>query len=527
MTRFADPREEVDGRNRELRRYTFPASPSSRKLFNDYIELTGDAQVEGWKKIDRAQYETTREALRLRAEVACSEAEARMVELLARTSRRRSLDLQSVEHVSAGPSYARFAWILAVAGTDTAEDIVTLQEYFAAASTWFAESLIRYIATSAESSLLNIQPAAMHSRMDAGSTRFRWICGIFADAIDNWATERGGDAAEIFGGGRTTRFAELIRDALPLPDERVLLGLHPKLIDALTADPKQPSAFARLIEGNGAETTPLVKIDGRVHVGNASALVFGLETVLIAGIQATLGSGAQGDAFEYATQYIADRLLPPSISTARDSYVSDTMTGSEGDEVDLDVFGKALEVIVETKSHLPAKDAASAAASYQELLKANRQIRRRVDRLLSGKWIRRSRVSRSDYVGGIIVSLHDYTNQAWKPESMVESGTDAFAVLPIQAFAMVLGCVESPAELSEYLKLRTAIGFRQVSGGDELEIVLGWLSGTRAEDIPDDAAAKVQFRPYSIDTDSLLAIEWADRSAWRRYLIRASRAIHK
>jgi hypothetical protein len=240
-----------------------------------------------------------------------------------------------------------------------------------------------------------------------------------------------------------------------------------------------------------------------------------------------LGSQAQGDAFEFATKYIADELLPPSIHSTRDSYVSDTMTGSVGDEVDLDIYGKGLEVVVETKAHLPAKDAASAAAAYDELLKANKQVQKRVLRLKHGKWIRRSRVDRADYLGGLVVTLHDYSHQAWKPESMTESGEDAFDVLPIQAFAMALGCVRSPADFIDFLELRSAIGMRGVSGGDELEILLGWITGTRAVDVPSEPGPRIQFRPYAINVDSLLAVDWVGTKSWREYLVASSRAIHE
>jgi hypothetical protein len=526
MVKFADSRAEVEGRNRELRRLTNSASENTKRLFKQFTQMVADSQV-GDRAVDPDSFRAVAESLRGAAEAACAEAEVEMIQILSRTHRKRALDIADVEGLRYGPSHARFAWILSVAGSDDAEAAGTLKEYLQAASTWFAESLIRFVVNPAESSLLGIQPAARHSRMEAGSTRFRWICTLFAEGVDEWASAQGGEAATIFGGGRTRSLAEAIVRTLPLPDESVLEDMHPKLVKALTASRRPSSAFAQLVEGNGPEVTPLVAIDGVSMVGNASALVFGLEIVLVAGIQTTLGSEAQGDAFEFVTQYIADRLLPLSVYTARDSFVSDTMSGSTGDEIDLDIFGKALQVVVEAKSHLPAKDAAAAAASYEELLKANKQLLRRVGRLQEGKWIRRSRVSRSDFVGGLIVTLHDYTQQAWKPESMTESGSDAFHVLPIQAFAMALGCVESPTDFADFLKLRAAIGSRQVSGGDELEIILGWISGTRAADVPAEPGAKIQFRPYSIGTDSLLTAEWTNRNEWRRYLLAASRAIHR
>lgn len=265
---------------------------------------------------------------------------------------------------------------------------------------------------------------------------------------------------------------------------------------------------------------------GKLFIGNASALVLGLETVLLAAIQRTLGPGQQGDAFEFACHYIAEKLLPPTIHAFRDSYISDTMTASTGDEVDLHLHGKGIDVVIEAKSYLPTKDPAAAAASYEQLLKANKQIERRVARLREGKWMRRKRVNHGEHVSGLIVALHDYTGQVWRPESMVESEVSPFAAMPLQSFAMALGCLRSPRDLADFLNIRAAIGALQISGGDELEILLGWMSGWRANTLPREPGAKVQVRPYSIQTDDLLNARWNGVDEWRQFLFRVSEAIH-
>lgn len=526
MAIFGDVAGEVEGRNRELRQLTASAAKGTRSAFDKYIDLLGQAQLQGDKFTESERLETLRANLQAISSVSISSAEAELQRLLRTTDRRRALDLLKVRSMPEGPKYARFAWILGVSGAQSSSETGTLDDFLRGAAALHAESLIALLANPEESSLLRIAPAARHGRMEAGSIRFVWVCNLFAEAIDEWATNLGETAKDYFGNGRTRRLSAAIQRELPFPTESVLSDMHPNVLAALTAAPRPGATVTDLIEGNGPEIRPLLQLDDQTLIGNVAAMVFDLDVVLISAIKETLGSNAQGDAFEFACGYIASRLLPPSIHVARDSFVSDTMTATTGDEVDLHLYGKGLHVIVEAKSHLPAKDASSAANSYDELLKANKQVERRVSRLRSGKWIRRTRTRQGDTVSGLVISLHDYTSQVWVPESMAESGVESFVAMPLHAFAMAAGCVRSPSELKDFLDVRFALGAASVSGGDELEVLLGWLSGWKPETIPQEPGSKVMVRPYAIDTDSLISAKWTGANAWREYLFEASSAIH-
>jgi hypothetical protein len=527
MVVLDDVAAEIQGRNEKLKKLAANAANETRRLFYQYIRLSGELQLNGGST---AQYDRLNDLI---AEVAAQSADSfasaklNMQELLSLTSRSRMLDLKVTTSLPPGPSYARFAWILGVAGaTESDERSSSLHDYFLGAAAWYSESLISMIVNPQDSNLLSIDPAARHGRMEASGVKFRWVCDLFAEGIDEWATQQGGLAAELFGGGRTNAFSRDIRRELPLPSEAVLAELHPTVRAALIAVPKPSADFATLIEGNGPEIRPLISIDGRTYIGNASALVMSRETLLIAAIQETLGSGAQGDAFEFACDFIARSLLPPTFGVTRDAYVSDTMSATAGDEVDLYLRGKGVHVIAEAKSHLPAKDASAAANSFAELSKANRQVKRRVNRIRDGKWIQRTRSKKGDHVSGFVVALHDYTGQVWKPESMIENGDGAFAAFPVHAFAAVLGAMITPSDLASFLSLRTRMGDLSMSGGDELETLLGWLSGWRSETLPDEPHSKVQVRPYSLETDDLVMAEWISAGVWREYLRERSTAVH-
>ncbi len=521
-----DSTGEVQGRNRELRRLTEPASSSTREIFSEFIDVLGQLQLHGQSASKVSRYEDLLSELQVRSQNACAESEAEMQHLLRVTSRRRATELARSRSLPEGPAYARMTWVLGVAGVDDDGDSGSLDTYLHGASKWYAESLIRMIAHPSESSLLAIAPAARHTRMEFGSTSFRWVCELFARAIDVWADSEGGDCARLFGGGRTIALSDAIGRNLPLPDQSVLASVHPSVLDAMTARPRPATAFAQLIESNGPETEPLFGVGSEVFIGNASALVFRLETVLMSAVQRVLGSEAQGDAFEFACHYIAESLLPPSVHVYRDSFVSDTLTASDGDEVDLHLHAKGMEVIIEAKSYIPTGSAESAAASYDQLLKANKQVERRVTRIRKGKWIRRKRAKNGDHVSGLVVSLHDYTGQTWRPESMLESGGETFVAMPLQAFAMSMGCMRAAEDLVQFLEVRSAIGRLSISGGDELETLLGWMSGWRPETLPHEAGARVQVRPRSIHTDELLGAQWGGPDGWREYLFRVSKAIH-
>lgn len=441
------------------------ASTHTRAAFFDYIELLGRSEIEGPDFEEARRLAESLAELQAKSAISIAVTESKLQVLLATTNRTRVRDLQFVGSLPDGPAYARFVWILGVSGSSDQAATGTLRNFLLCAAEWYAESLIALLANPAESNLLAISHKARHQRMEGGGVRYRWVCDLFARGVDAWATERGGRAAELFGCGRTRNLSAAIGEALPFPNESVLSGVHPEVLTVLSSPTMPTGKVAALIEGNGPGTRPLFELDDTTLIGNAAALVLSLETVLMAAIKETLGARAQGDAFEFACAYVARHLTPPTIHVARDSFVADTITAKDGDEVDLNLHGRGLEVVVEAKSHLPAKDASAAANSFEELLKANKQILTRVSRLRSGGWIRRKRVSREDAVSGLVVTLHDYTSQVWVPESMVESGVDAFIAMPIHAFAMALGCMRSPAELGDFLSVRAAIGEARASGG--------------------------------------------------------------
>lgn len=109
---------------------------------------------------------------------------------------------------------------------------------------------------------------------------------------------------------------------------------------------------------------------------------------------------------------------------------------------------------------------------------------------------------------------------------MLESGGETFVAMPLQAFAMSMGCMRAAEDLVQFLEVRSAIGRLSISGGDELETLLGWMSGWRPETLPHEAGARVQVRPRSIHTDELLGAQWGGPDGWREYLFRVSKAIH-
>ncbi|WP_336641245.1 hypothetical protein [Microbacterium sp. USHLN272] len=526
MAILPDSTAEVQGRNRELSALTASASPATRKLFIGVIEALSRLQLDGASPEANARYERLEAELQRASERTYHEARQAMEDLLRTTNRMRSTDLATSASTARGPSYSRFAWLLGVAGSDDPDAAGTFDEFAQGAAHWYAESLIHLIANPTDSHLLGIHPWTTHARMEPEGIRFRWVCHLVATGIDAWATEQGGSIAEMFGQGQIVRFSEEIGRALPLPGKKVLVSLHPAVLTAMTAPRATPASFSNLVEGSGPELRPLIDLDGEIHVGNASALVFGLDVVLISAIKEIHGSDAQGDAFEYLCNHIAQELLPPDIHTFRDSFVSDSMTSPDGDEVDLHLRAKGIDVIIEAKSYLPAKDAASAAASYDQLLGANKQIRKRVSRLQSGCWIRRRRPEQGDHVSGLVAVLHGYSAQVWRPQAMVESGVPAFIAMPLQAFTIFLGCLRSADDLKSFMRLRNDMGAAGISGGDELEFLLGWMSGWTPESFPRVDGAIIQVRPYFIETHNQISASWEDVESWRQLLFEVSKPVH-
>ncbi len=539
MVKIRDSAREASSREREMLRLTAAASDRSRALFERFLSCVTKIEILDSLNLDdpastaeRAALEDRKaralERLEKRAKVGVAEALANLRMRLTQAHPECVRHLPKAELRASGPSYARLAWLISTTASGQNTFPQALRHCLDAGAQWYAESLIMLCVTPQESHRLAVAGRTSHTRNEFGSTKFRWIATLVADGVDAWASATGGPAAQYLGGGRTSALARLIDGADPwLHDADVVGSLHPVVRDALTAKHHDTSHLESLLESNEPELYPLVSSDGGARVGNATAFVFSLDLTLFSAIRSTLGSDAQGEAFEFLCAFICRRIGPRDAKIHQDSLVVDKKGMLKGDEVDVHIAGAFVDIVLECKSYLPARDSAAAANSFlNDLQAAHKQVDRRVTRLRNGAWIRDRQGGSEDAAAGLVVSLHDYSGEAWNVRALAEDGDVAFTALPVQSFTMVIGAMKSTAELREFLKLRQALIDIEAMGGDELEYLLAWLDGWTPDSLPDATGKVVQFRPYTVPMSTLIEAEYINRNAWRSLLESSRYPVH-
>lgn len=540
MVKIRDSGLEASSREVEMLRLTAAASEHSRALFERFLDCVTKIEIldslnsnEPGSAAERAALESRKarvlEKLEGRAKVGIAEALANLKKRLTEAHPECVRHLPKVELPASGPSYARLAWLVSTTASGHNEFPSALRHCLEAGARWHAESLILLCVTSQESHRLAVASRTSHTRNEFGSTKFHWISTLIADGVDAWASASGGLAATYLGHGQTSAVARLIDDTDPwMHSTAVVDSLHPVVRDALIAKRQDPSRIESLLESHEPELYPLVPGDEGPRIGNATAFVFNLDLTLFSAIRSTLGSAAQGDAFEFVCAFICRRIGPRDAKIHRDSLVVDMKGMQKGDEVDVHIAGAHVDVVLECKSYLPARDSAAAANSFlNDLQAAHKQVDRRVTRLRGGAWIRERQGGSDNPADGFVVSLHDYSGEAWNVRALAEDGDVAFTALPVQSFAMVVGAMKSTSELREFLELRQALIDIAAMGGDELEYLLAWLDGWTPDSLPDGTGYVVQFRPYTMPMATLIQAEYTSRDAWRSLLESSRIPVHR